>query len=110
MPKINWLGNLGHCFPEPGKVKKIKCGVCGTQMNVERNVLGPTSWASAMAGFKYRHDRFWCPFVSQNWHQGITDLKSEIYFAEMHKAPDLKKKKKNAEKLILKTLKAHTGR
>ncbi len=110
MPKINWLGNSGYCFPKPGTVKKVKCGVCGMNMDVERNVLGPTSFAGAMAGAKHRHDSFRCPFVETSWHQGIVNLKAEIYIAEMNKALDLKKRKKNAEKLILKTLKAYAAR
>lgn len=110
MIKIDWLGNGGCCFPNPGTVKKVNCGVCGTQMNVKRNVLGSTSFASSMAGIKRRHDRFICPFLNEDWHRGILNLKAEIYIAEMNKDLDLKKKKKKAKKLILETLKKHAAR
>ena len=42
--KIDWHGNGGRCYPAPRKVKTAKCGVCNSQMNVKRNVLGTTSW------------------------------------------------------------------
>ena len=79
MRKINWYGNNGHCFPAPGTVKAAECGVCGTEMNVRRNVLGPTSSAEAMAGRKHRHDSFACPHVAEDWHKRIDQLKFDFY-------------------------------
>ncbi len=75
--KINWNRNDGYCNPAPGIVKTAKCGVCGRQMNVERNVLGATSSVEAMMRRKHLHDSFTCPNINKSWHEKIVNLKNE---------------------------------
>ena len=79
MYKFNWKGNGGQCFPNPGEVKKAKCGICGARMNVERNVHGPTGFAEAMGGLAHLHDEFNCPHLMESWHMRIVVLKYEAY-------------------------------
>ena len=47
----------------------LYCRVCGAECEVERNVLGPTGFASAMGGTKTLHDRFHCPNIDIEWHE-----------------------------------------
>ena len=102
--RLDWNNNDGRCFPAPGMVKKVKCGICGRQMKVKRNVLGPTSWVESMARGKHLHDSFMCPNLNQDWHKKIVDLKIE----EHNTASD--KIKKILEKEILEILKVHAVR
>lgn len=106
--KIDWHGNGGRCFPAPGKMKSAKCGVCGVDMNVERNILGATSWAESMGGNKHRHDSFRCPNLDKDWHKRIHRLKTDVYLEEIDNDPiGHEQKKKAAEKEILKLLKVN---
>ncbi|MDE2001054.1 MAG: hypothetical protein KGI60_00625 [Patescibacteria group bacterium] len=108
--KIDWHGNVGYWFPDPGAVQSAVCGVCNSPMRVKRNVLGPTSWAMAMGGAKRLHDSFMCPHYQEAWHEQINRLKMDIYRAEVAKSPDLKKRKAKARKEIIKILKKHKPR
>ena len=72
------MKNQGRYTPDAGKVKTATCGICGDKMNVERDQLGPTSWAGAMAGAKRKHDSFTCPNLSKDWHVQIVRLLREI--------------------------------
>ncbi len=67
----------GICFPEPGVFREKSCSVCGSVMGVCRNVLGPTSFAEAMAGTGRRHDRFECPHRTESWHTQAAALEAE---------------------------------
>lgn len=104
--KIDWRANIGYCFPAPGTVDKVKCGICGEQMDVKRNVLGATSFAESLAGSKHRHDRYTCPHIYEAWHKRIEELRIDVTDAEARNASDVNKIKRNAEKEILKILKA----
>ena len=55
-------------YEEPDKVEEIRCRVCGTECEVDRNVLGPTGVASAIAGHHNYHDQFVCPNAGERWH------------------------------------------
>ncbi|MBI2024812.1 MAG: hypothetical protein HYT03_01855 [Candidatus Harrisonbacteria bacterium] len=110
MIEIDWYANVGRCFPEPGTIKKVNCGVCGAQMKVRRNVLGPTSWAMTVVGMKRRHDSFTCPRISEDWHERIVHLKMYVYSAGMGWKIDYDKKKKAAAKEIKKLLKKYAAR
>jgi len=79
MYKFNWDGNDGRCYPKPGEVAQAECGICGTQMNVERNVNGPTGFAEAMASRGHLHDSFTCPHLQESWHKRIAGLKMKAY-------------------------------
>jgi hypothetical protein len=75
---------LGRCkeydvfIREPGAEASINCRVCGTECNVMRDVLGPTSWAGAMAGRKALHDLFFCPWSGESWHKQAISLMQEM--------------------------------
>lgn len=101
---IDWSGNDGFCNHAPGTVKRAKCGICRMQMNVERNVLGPTSFAEAIGKGKHRHDSFTCPNISKDWHEKIVNLKCEAHNTASDKI------KKILEKEIVELLQANAVR
>ena len=78
MHKIDLHGNNGECYSKPGKTKKAKCGICGAQMNVERNVLNSTTLKEILLKIKRKYDWFICPYFYENWHRTINDLKTDI--------------------------------
>ncbi|MBU6142009.1 hypothetical protein KGO95_02745 [Patescibacteria group bacterium] len=112
MKAIQWWGNSGYLFPDPGTIRKAYCGVCDTRMTVRRSVLGPTCFAMAMAGHKRRHDSFYCPNYGKDWHHRIDHLKMEVNREELNhgKTAKLKRIRRNAKKEILKLLKKHMAR
>ena len=112
MRQIDWYGNGGRCSPSPGTVETAECGVCGMQMNVERNVLGATGFAEAMGGEKHRYDRFICPRITEDWHKRICRLKRDVYREELdHCDPiGLEKMRQAVKKEILELLEAHAVR
>ena len=63
-----------RAFPNPGKFKVLKCGVCGTNMDVQRDVYGPTSFGAAMGKTGRDHDAFHCPYSDDDWHQQAKTL------------------------------------
>ena len=107
--EIDWHGNNGRCFPLPGIVKTAECGICGIDMNVDRNILGSTSWAESMGGRKHRHDSFKCPNIGKDWHKRIYRLKTNVYLEELDSNDPIgyEQKKKAAKKEILELLKAN---
>ncbi len=106
--EIDWYGNVGYCHPNPGTEKSVKCGVCGTMMKViKRNVLGPTSLAESVMGSKHLHDVFECPYLREEWHRIIHQLKMDAYFAEIGNRGDKNIIKKKAERKIRKLLANH---
>ena len=52
----------------PGEQEKGFCCVCGQELDVSRNVMGPTSSVEAMAGHKHLHDSFTCKNSGEKWH------------------------------------------
>ncbi len=112
MSKVNWHGISEHYFPDPGKVKEAHCGICGSEMKVSRNVLGPTCFAMAMSGHKRRHDHFYCPNIEKSWHRRIRELKWAVHRKELERGPKsvLKNYKHAAKKEILGLLKKHKAR
>lgn len=61
--------------PDPGVCESQTCGVCQTEMLVERNVDGPRSFTQAMAGGKSKHDFFWCPHRNEDWHKQVVAIR-----------------------------------
>lgn len=59
---------------EPASVEVMHCSVCQTACRVERNVYGPTSFATAMAKDFRLHDIFVCPFADTPWHEQALQL------------------------------------
>ena len=76
--KKDWPKNSGWLAPDPGTCKSLKCGICDDEMNVKRNVLGPTSFVGALGGIKRLHDSFTCPNLEVDWHKKIVDLYREV--------------------------------
>lgn len=66
--------NDGRFTPDPGTVELAQCGICDTRMIVERNILGPTSWAEMMSRHEHLHDSFTCPHLQSRWHQKAVAL------------------------------------
>jgi len=56
-------------FERPGEVQVRTCQVCATECLVERDKVGPTSFASAVASRHARHDFFRCPNADESWHE-----------------------------------------
>lgn len=116
MRKINWYGNDGRVFFEPGKIKTVKCGVCSAEMKVKRNMLGFTSFMGAMAEIKRRHDYFKCPNVEKDWHELISNLKMNVCVSEINEwenritKEDYQRKKRSTAKKIRAILKKHAAR
>lgn len=116
MHKINWYGNNGRLFFEPGKVKTARCGVCSAEMTVKRNQLGPTSFVGAMAGIKQRHDYFKCPNAEKDWHKLVYNLKTYVYFSAIAEwenritKEDFQRKKQSVANKIRAILKKHAAR
>jgi hypothetical protein len=52
--------------------------VCGSECEVERNALGPTCTAMAMARRAVRHDKFFCRHSEEEWHREACALVQEI--------------------------------
>lgn len=61
-----------------GTVESMNCRVCGSVMDVERGINGPTSWAEAMAEGKHLHDSFTCPYAHSDWHVQVLRLRELI--------------------------------
>lgn len=110
MIKIDWYGNDGRSHPAPGTVDSVECGVCGTNMNVTRNVIGSTSYAETISGGKHRYDNFECPQRGKIWHRQIYKLKSDVYLAEIDDDPFYEEKRAATKKKILRLLEVHAAR
>ncbi len=65
-------------FTEPGESGSRTCLVCSTPMKVDRNALGPTSFATALAGKRVLHDRWACPHAEEEWHLMAYELARSI--------------------------------
>lgn len=106
---IDWYGNYGRANPAPGKFKKIRCGLCGKNMKVTRNVLGSTSMAETIARKRHRYDAFHCPNIEEIWHRKIDKLKMDVYLAEIEDDPFFEDKKRAVEKEVIQLLKNHAA-
>lgn len=62
----------------PRALPERTCQVCGTKCLVERNKVGPTGWAAAVAKHSVAHDYFYCPNKNQSWHEQALVLVQEI--------------------------------
>lgn len=65
-------------FTHPGEANARECLVCNSPMTVERRVLGPTSFATALAGKKVLHDRWTCPHLHEEWHSMAYEIARDI--------------------------------
>ena len=98
--------NEGRYRADPGTCDSMSCGICGSEMQVKRDVLIPPGWASAMAGHKVKMDAFSCPHVGEDWHRQAVKIRqmiretasqriAEILEGEFHEIVDTKKCTKN---------------
>jgi len=62
-------------MPDPGTHEKVECGVCGTEMNVRRDIQGPTSYVMVIGGSSRKHDFFSCPHREEKWHKQVVELR-----------------------------------
>lgn len=63
---------------KPGELVSTSCPVCGETCDIERNLVGPTGFAEALAGRASLHDRIVCPYADTAWHDRATRLQGEI--------------------------------
>jgi hypothetical protein len=63
---------------EPGEHESMTCPVCNQEMEVKRNVNGPTSWAGAIMRTEHLHDTFTCKSAGKKWHKQVRHLREAI--------------------------------
>lgn len=63
---------------EPDEQDEMFCRVCGSRCNVERSVIGPTSFMEAAGHRGHWHDKFICPHFEQDWHKQARALVIQI--------------------------------
>ena len=68
----------GYRWAEVGKVGNAACKTCGAECLIERDVVGPTNFASAIGGVKHPHDHIQCPNAGAAWHNQAVELRREI--------------------------------
>lgn len=64
--------------PDPNKIDKCFCGICGDEMLVERNHPPSGGFAGAMANHNRYYDIFRCPHRKLDWHVQAKALLREI--------------------------------
>ena len=77
-----------YFIPNSDTVSEMECKVCGTVCDVERGVVGPRSYAAAMAKAYVKHDSFTCPHSEEDWHEKALALLQDI---EECNSPSIKK-------------------
>jgi hypothetical protein len=78
MPNKSYHAGYDHFSPDPGECDKMSCRACGDDMDVKRNVNGPTGYAEAIGGGKHLHDSFSCPNAGEDWHNQLIALDKEL--------------------------------
>ena len=63
---------------KPNIFQSVYCPVCGTLNTVKRNQVGPTNWASAVAGIESLYDEFDCPYFNEPWHAEAVELQQKL--------------------------------
>lgn len=77
MTEIEIAGN-GYFTPSVGDtVDGLCCTICNTQMDIRRNVNGPTGMAEAMSKRGHLHDVVTCPVRNEKWHRQAFLLREE---------------------------------
>lgn len=71
---------MSYRWAEPENVEAPKCHCCGATCTIERNVLGYTCFASAMAKKKKLHDAIRCPNEGKDWHRRARELQTAMVF------------------------------
>ncbi len=89
--------------PKPEEYDSATCGLCGTNMDVQRNVFGPTSFGGAMLKRGHLHDWFECPNRREDWHIQVKKILRE---AQKTSSTALQELLEKDAKKVLKTRKA----
>lgn len=50
------------------------CLICGTKCKVSENVFGPTNFASSIGNISTYHDKHYCQYSSENWHDKAFEI------------------------------------
>jgi hypothetical protein len=64
--------------PEVGTKDKCNCKICGTEMCVERNCSGPTSYVEFLGDISRTFDHFTCQYSGEVWHDTVHQLRMEM--------------------------------
>lgn len=67
-PQTGYVSGWESFTPDPGICSGMRCRVCSENMEVQRNVKGPTSSAAVMAKLDSVHDHFFCKHAAEAWH------------------------------------------
>ena len=62
---------------KPGEYEELRCSVCGSICDVQRNVMGPRCYAEAVGNLKGLHDKYECPHIEEEWHEDCFDLSEQ---------------------------------
>ena len=63
------------CFARPaGQIEYVRCRVCGTACDVEKNKPPLKQWYARGSGMDERHDLFCCPYANDHWHERALKL------------------------------------
>ena len=79
----------GRFTPDPGEVDTYAFDVCGDNMDVKRNVHGPTGFAEGMSGKGHLHDAFNCPSREEMRHLQAFKLQEEAEKTASKRIEDL---------------------
>jgi len=60
-----------------GIKQEMTCLACGSACEVERDLIGPTSYISAMGKVQTPHDHWYCPFSQEEWHKQLVKMYKE---------------------------------
>ena len=71
-----WNG-INIRLTDPNAMERVSCTACSMDMEVKRGVIGPTSWAGALARKEREHDYWACPNNELDWHDQIVGLIQE---------------------------------
>jgi hypothetical protein len=82
------------CFPKPGQFETMSCWMCGSTMEVTRDVMGPTCFAEAMLVRDGRsqgrlHDEYWCPLDNEPWHRQAQAIRENAEETPSQRLADL---------------------
>jgi hypothetical protein len=78
-------------YTTPGKVSEMRCRVCGSICDVERDVYGPSNFAQAVNKINDLYDVFTCPIANRDWHAKALNLVIAIEEMPSKRVADLMK-------------------
>lgn len=90
---------------KPGALAEASCPVCGAACAIQRNILGPTGFAAAMARRAILHDRIVCPHAGTGWHYRAGRLRDETARTPSHRLASIMQEELDA--LILEHRRSH---